>query len=155
MPSKTYGAHFFHRFIFFIRVFKRFLLYVYVLCRWPYQFLSLSSPYAPLWYQSSTLHIWYVPCKVFDRNTCCDRFLMFVQVLGSDSDAYTVLCRLRFGHKDEAFLATASKLMIVLGLVFIVLSVHEMMITHEEITVRESLSKSNTKSEKSQTQKMD
>ncbi|KAH0877143.1 hypothetical protein HID58_064537 [Brassica napus] len=53
------------------------------------------------------LHLRGVPMD----NPCLQKLM----VLGSDSDAYTVLCRLRFGHKDEAFLATASKLMIVLG----------------------------------------
>ncbi|CAN6901684.1 unnamed protein product [Brassica oleracea] len=59
---------------------------------WPYQFLDLSSPYAPLWY-----------------------------VLGSGIGAYTVLRRLCFDRKDEEFFARASQLVIGLGSLFYLL----------------------------------
>ncbi|KAL0794555.1 hypothetical protein Bca101_065932 [Brassica carinata] len=60
-------------------------------------------------------------------------------VLGSDSDAYTVLFSLRFGHKDEESLATASQLVIVFSSVFILLSAHEMIITHMRVDYSQGL----------------
>ncbi|CAH2038353.1 unnamed protein product, partial [Thlaspi arvense] len=73
------------------------IIHVFKNLWWPYQFLDLSSPYAPLWY----VH------KLFTLN-------MYL-VLGGGSDAYTVLRRLCFDHKAEEFLATASQLVMVLG----------------------------------------
>lgn len=48
-----------------------------------------------------------------DKKKSYDLLLMLLQVLGSGSDAFTVLRRLCFDHKAEEFLATASVIVLV------------------------------------------